>query len=265
MSHAFELSGVSVRRGRTDLLQDCSISLPRGGFLAVLGPNGAGKSTLLGLLSASQRASAGCVRLLGAEPFLLSGLARCRLRRRIGWVPQLHTKGADGVPLTVREVVEMGRAGVRGLGRRLTSGDRAICAAAMEQVAVMEIAQRPFGVLSGGEQRKVQIARALAQEPELLLLDEPAGHLDFFWQEVITELIGRLWRDLGLTVVMVTHDPRHLPGGITAAALMERGGIIAFGTPGEVLRSQRLSDLYGLPVRAREVGGRIVVLPEAVL
>ena len=156
----------------------------------------------------------------------------------------------------------MGRAGVRGLGRTLTPEDRRICEDAMRQVELDAIADRAFGVLSGGEQRKVHLARALAQQPDLLLLDEPAGHLDLRWQEAITQLVGRVWRAQELTVIMVTHDPRHLPAGITHAAILDAGRLLRMGTLTEAMDAKLLSQLYGLPLRILETEGRYVVLPE---
>lgn len=236
--------------------------LPQGAFLAVLGPNGAGKTTLLNVIP-SLTPFSGYLKVLDAEVSRLSPFSRGRLRRRVGYVPQLHSRGASVMPLCVREVVEMGRAGVRGAGRPLTPEDRQICEDALRQVELDRIADRAFGVLSGGEQRKVHLARALAQQPDILLLDEPAGHLDFRWQEAITQLVGRLWRTLGLTVIMVTHDPRHLPAGITHAAILRNGRLLRMGTLAEAMDARLLSDLYGLPLRILETEGRYVVLPEA--
>lgn len=156
----------------------------------------------------------------------------------------------------------MGRAGVRGTGHRLNAYDREICGQIMEQTRLTHLADRPYGVLSGGEQRKVHLARALAQEPDILLLDEPAGHLDFHWQEAITQLIGQLWRTTGVTVIMVTHDLRHLPPHITKVALIEGGRIVQVGTPEQVLTSEHLSTLYELPLRVMESNGRYLALPE---
>ncbi len=262
MTAAVEMRELTVRHRRTVILDQVSLALPQGAFLAVLGPNGAGKTTLLNVIPALAPFS-GYLKVLDAEVSRLSPFARGRLRRRIGYVPQLHSRGASVMPLSVREVVEMGRAGVRGAGRALTPEDRRLCDDAMRQVELDRIADRAFGVLSGGEQRKVHLARALAQQPELLLLDEPAGHLDFRWQEAITQLVGRLWRTLGLTVMMVTHDPRHLPAGITHAAILSGGRLIRMGTLAEAMDAALLSELYGLPLRILETDGRYVVLPEA--
>lgn len=261
MTVALEMRQLTVRHGRTTVLNAVSLSFEQGAFLAVLGPNGAGKTTLLNVITAFVRFT-GELTVLGADISRLSALGRGRYRRRIGYVPQMHARPPAVMPLSVREVVEMGRAGVRGPGRRLTAEDRDICAAVMRQVELDRIAKRPFGVLSGGEQRKVHLARALAQQPDILLLDEPAGHLDLRWQEIITQLVGRLWRSLGLTVIMVTHDPRHLPVGVTHAAIFSGGQLLRMGTLAEAMNAAPLSELYGLPLRVLEMDGRYVVLPE---
>ncbi len=261
MNPAIEFHNVSVCRARVDILRQISLSIAPGEFLAVLGPNGAGKSTLIqtmpGLIP-----FIGDLRVLGQPITRMASRALSRLRRRIGYVPQLHARPPAALPLSVREVIEMGRAGVRGTGRRLNTSDREICDRIMEQTRLMKLAERPYAVLSGGEQRKVHLGRALAQEPEILLLDEPAGHLDFHWQEAITQLVGKLWRTTGATVIMVTHDLRHLPPGITRVALLEDGRLSAVGSPEHILQSENLSKLYDLPLRVIESRGRYLALPE---
>ncbi|MBP7275435.1 MAG: ABC transporter ATP-binding protein [Kiritimatiellae bacterium] len=261
MTAAVELREVTVRHRRTTILDRVSFSLAAGSFLAVLGPNGAGKTTLLNALPGFTRFT-GEVRVLGAEVARLSPLERGRLRKRIGYVPQLHARAPSVMPLSVREVVEMGRAGICGLSHSLTAHDRNICSEVMRNMELDRLADRPFGVLSGGEQRKVHLARTLAQQPELLLLDEPTGHLDLRWQETLTQLIGRVWRATNITVIMVTHDPRHLPAGVTHAAVLNNGRCVGMGAPADVMDAGRLSELYGLPLRVLETGGRYVVLPE---
>ncbi len=256
-----EARHLSVRRQRMSILNDVSFRVERGEFLVILGPNGAGKSTLLqtipGLISYD-----GEMIVEGADVRTLSAGVRGRLRRQIGYVPQLHSRPASVLPLSVREVVELGRAGVCGMGRPLREEDRQVCDRMMEETELDAMQDRSFAVLSGGEQRKVQLARALAQEPAILLLDEPAGHLDFRWQETITLLIGRLWRTERLSVVMVTHDLRHLPVGVTRVALMKAGCLIRIGPPAEILRSELLSGLYDLPLRVIESAGRYLAVPQ---
>ena len=256
-----EARSLCVRRQHADILSNVSFSLEHGEFLAILGPNGAGKSTLLqavpGLIQYG-----GQLNVLGSDVRCLSPRALGHLRRRIGYVPQLHTRPVSVLPLSVREVVELGRAGVRGMGRPLRECDWRICDRIMEETELGAMGGRSFVVLSGGEQRKVHLARALAQEPEVLLLDEPAGHLDFRWQEAITLLIGRLWRTTQMTVIMVTHDLRHLPTGISRVALLKAGRLIRIGPPAEILQGPLLSDLYDMPLRVVASGGRYLAVPE---
>ncbi len=261
MSAAVVCNELAVRHGRLAVLRSISLALAPGEFLAVLGPNGAGKSTLLQALP-GLIAFQGTVELLGIPVATCPPGRLCRLRRRVGYVPQLHARSASILPVCVREVVEMGRAGVRGTGRRLTAEDRAVCERIMQQTRLTELADRPYHVLSGGEQRKVHLARALAQEPAVLLLDEPAGHLDFHWQEAITQLIGECWRNSGTTVIMVTHDLRHLPADISRVALLKRGRIIRQGRPQEILQDANLSELYELPLRVAVTEGRYSAFPE---
>ncbi len=261
MTPIIEARNLCVCRQRADILKEVSFSLERGEFLAVLGPNGAGKSTLLqsipGLIQYD-----GQLKVLGSDVRRLSPRARGRLRRRIGYVPQLHSRPVAVLPLSVREVVELGRVGVRGMGRRFRESDRQICDRIMEETQLGALGDRSVVVLSGGEQRKAHLARALAQEPEVLLLDEPAGHLDFRWQEAITLLVGHLWRTTQMTVIMVTHDLRHLPAGITRVALLKAGRLIRIGSPADILQDQPLSDLYDLPLRVVKSGGRYLAVPE---
>ena len=263
MSVAIEMRNLFVHRSRTEILKNITFSMEAGSFLAVLGPNGAGKSTLLQTIPALIPFD-GQLRVLGAEPRRLTSRALGHLRRRIGYVPQLYSRPAAVLPLSIREVVELGRSGVRGTGRCLRDHDRAICDRILKETHLTEIADRPFGVLSGGEQRKVHLARALAQEPEILLLDEPAGHLDFRWQEEITLLVGRLWKTSGVTIVMVTHDLRHLPSCVTQVALMSSGRFLNMGSPSDILKAPILSTLYDLPLRILESDGRYLAIPEEI-
>lgn len=260
MTPAVELLNLRVHAGRHDILFGVSLRVEPGEFLAVLGPNGAGKTTLLQACGGWGRYE-GRVAVLGREWVQMGALERTRHRRQIGYVPQLFQRPPPILPLTAQEVVELGRAGARGSGVRLTNRDREIVRRVMDEVELTPVAERPFPVLSGGEQRKVHLARALAQEPQILLLDEPAGYLDFRWQEQITVLLDRVWRQHRLTILMVTHDLRHLPAGITRVALLKRGRLLKCGAPHEVLTDSVLSDLYDLPLRVARVGERYAAIP----
>lgn len=260
MTPAVDLSNLRVSAGRFDILCGVSLRVEAGEFLAVLGPNGAGKTTLLQAIGGWRRYK-GRAAVLGVEWNQLGALAKTRHRRRIGYVPQLFQRPQPVLPLTVQQVVEMGRAGARGSGSPLDDEDSKIVRRVMEEVELTPLADRPFAVLSGGEQRKAHLARALAQEAEVLMLDEPAGHLDFRWQEQITTLLARVWRQHRMTIVMVTHDLRHLPPGISRVALLKRGCLFKCGAPQEVLTNAVLSDLYDLPLKVVRIDERYAAIP----
>ncbi len=252
---AHELTGVSFRAGGREIVANASLALRPGEFLAILGPNGAGKSTLLGLMNATLRPAAGAVRLFGRDPWAAGEAARSRLRARVGVIPQ-RAEFNPRIPLTAREVVAIGRLRGRAFAGRLSREDEIRIEEAMERLGVAPLARRLYRSLSGGEQQKTQIARALAQEPDLLLLDEPASGLDLPWQERLTDLIGELAATLRAPIVMTTHGLHHLPAGCGRAALMRGGRILFDGPAREALSAARLAGLYDYPVEVLERGGR---------
>jgi ABC-type cobalamin/Fe3+-siderophores transport system ATPase subunit len=246
---------VTVRRDRQTALDDVSLALPAGSLAAVLGANGAGKSTLLRALNGELHPALGTVRVLGEDVGALDWRASARLRRRIAVMPQ-HANHAPAVPLAVREVVEIGRVAHGRRGAPLSREDRAICRGWIERFGLADLADRPFGALSGGEQRKTHLARIFAQEPELILLDEPAGHLDLPAQDALTRLIAEVWRETRATVLIVTHELRHLPPDTTHVILLARGRIVAQGAPRATLTSATLSALFDEPLEVFERNGR---------
>jgi iron complex transport system ATP-binding protein len=250
---------VRLRRHRRWVVEGLGFFLNRGELLGVLGPNGAGKTTLLDALT-GEIAYEGSLRVFGREVSGLRSEERSAFRTRIGLVPQLGEQ-APPVPLMVEEVVAIGRTGRAGILHRLSRQDREVCARWMERLGLSPLAKRPFPRLSGGERRKVHLARALAQEPELLLLDEPAGHLDLRWQEEMTALVETLRQETGLTVVMVTHEARHLPSHCDRIVLLECGRMLASGDTREVLQSGLLSRAFGTPLEVILRDGRCHVLP----
>lgn len=255
---AIETRDLRVRALTAEILRGLTLRVEAGELVGVLGPNGAGKSTLLKALTGLIRFS-GDVEILGEHVSRLSATERTRLRRRIGYVPQMHDRPVSVLPLTVQQVVELGRCGARGGG--WADGDETLCREVMSEMRLSNIAHRSFTVLSGGEQRKAHLARAVAQCPEILLLDEPAGHLDFRSQEEITALIAELWRRHRVTILMVTHDLRHLPAGLHRVALLKEGRLLCLDEPNAVLTDETLSDLYELPLRVMRIGGRHVASP----
>ncbi|MGI5862473.1 MAG: ABC transporter ATP-binding protein [Myxococcales bacterium] len=234
---ALEAKGVSCRYGQRLVVRGASLRAEAGTLTALLGPNGAGKSTLL-------RALGGIGDYTGSvlvEGVPIERLTRREIARRIALVAQ--DPPAD-VPFTVFELVLMGRAPHQGRlaleGRR----DREIAESAMRDAEVEPLAARPIDQLSGGERRRVFLARALAQEPKILLLDEPTAFLDLGHQAKVMERASELARR-GLCVIAVLHDPNLATAWADRAVLMREGEIVAQGEASEVLDRSLLEELYG--------------------
>ncbi|MGC4122870.1 MAG: ABC transporter ATP-binding protein [Myxococcales bacterium] len=237
MPSLLQMRGVSCRYGDREALRAADFSADAGTLTAILGPNGAGKSTLLkaaaGLLPCSGEL------LLDGAPLI--SLSRREVARQIALVAQ--DPPAD-VPFTVLELVLMGRA--PRLGRLALEGahDRDVAQRALADAGVAHLACRPIDQLSGGERRRVFLARALAQEPRLLLLDEPTAFLDLGHQAQVLEH-ARALASGGLCVVAVLHDPNLAVAWADAAVLMKDGAVVCCGPAREVLKASTLESLYG--------------------
>ncbi len=258
---AIEAEGLSIRLGAHAALEDLTFRIAHGGKVGIMGPNGAGKTTLLRAMLGMLKPQAGRLTVMGQEPSALSKTRLAQLRTHVAYVPQLDFL-RSGVPLTVREVVEISRAGRVGLLRSLGAADHDAVQTSLEQLGLGALAGRPYGDLSGGQQRKVQIARALAQEPSLLLMDEPAANLDLAWQEALVDLIDEVAAVRKLTLVIVTHDVSLLPRSCDSVLVLAEGRWRAFGAPEEVLTRDIISSLYGLPVDVERRAGRYHVVSQ---
>ncbi len=240
MSCAAELRDVTVAwRGHT-ALRGVSLEFHRGDFVGIIGPNGAGKTTLLSVINGLVPVRSGAVRVLGEA---LTGANLPRLRRRIGYVPQLQ-RVDPRAPLSCREAVAIGRYGRAGLLCRLGAADRAAVDRALELTGIGRLADRPVGQVSGGEAQKVAIARALAQEPEILLLDEPTASLDRSAVTEITALVTAAWRDLRLTVALVTHQIERLPQSCNRVVMVRAGRVLFAGPRAAALAPRLVEELY---------------------
>jgi zinc transport system ATP-binding protein len=208
------------------VLADVDLTIERGQFVAIAGPNGGGKTTLLRLILGIERPSVGQALLFG-EP-----AHRFSRRETIGYLAQRAQLGVSA-PATVREVVAAGRLPRVGLLGRAGPEDRRLIGEAIARVGLTEMANRPLARLSGGQQQRAFIAKALATEPELLVLDEPTTGVDAEAQEAFAALLDRLHRELGVTILYVSHEFGSVERFVERIVLV-RGGIVFDGSPSEL-------------------------------
>jgi len=221
-----------------------SLKVQSGDFVGIVGPNGAGKTTLLTIANGLGKLLSGRVWVLG--DYLTPGNGHS-LRKKVGYVAQIQSIDPR-MPMNVREVAMIGRYGLLGLFHRLGKHDWKIVDEMLELVGMTHLARRPIGHLSGGEQQRVAIARCLAQEPELLLLDEPTASLDWRAKTDILELVKLIHASRRLTTLFVTNEVGSLPIACDRVLLMKDGLIWGEGSPGELLTEKNLSQLYDIPV-----------------
>jgi zinc transport system ATP-binding protein len=232
-----ELDHVEVSFQDLLALDDVSLTVPAGSFLAIIGPNGAGKTTLLQVILGIVRPTTGSVKVFGRSPANLEGE-----RHRIGYVPQITSVDLD-FPVSVGEVVLMGRYGRIGLFRRPSTLDRAAALEAMKRVGIADLADRPIRRLSGGQRQRAFLARALANQPDLLLLDEPTTGVDVASSEGLYELL-RVLHAGGITMLVVSHDVGVVASYVEGVVCINRR-LVAHGRPAEVLGSEELASMYG--------------------
>ena len=225
-------------------LQGVSLEVKRGEFVGIIGPNGAGKTTLLTVINGLGKLVHGQAWVLGSR---LNGRNGSSLRKRIGYVAQIE-RIDPRLPISVRETVMVGYYGRLGLFHRPTRIQWETVDGVLEMVGMAHLSQRPIGHLSGGEYQRAAIARALVQQPEIFLLDEPTASIDRKAQREILNLIQLIHKEYNMTTLFVTHDLRTLPSTCQRLILMKDGKIWQQGSPESMLREEVLSQLYEAPV-----------------
>ncbi len=248
--------GVTVAYASHIVLRDVSFEVKRGDLVVILGPNGAGKTTLLRTIAKVVSPKVGTVLLDGHD---IGKMKANQLMRQMSVVPQ--SEGSI-FSFTVQDIVAMGRTPHVSPLSPLSQRDWQIIREAMEATDVWDLRERLFTELSGGEQRRVLIAKALAQEPKILLLDEPTANLDLHYQLEVVEFVQRLSKELGITTIAVLHDLNLAAMLGEKFILMHKGQIFASGSADEVLTPQNIQQVYGVPVivRRHPLNGRPTVL-----
>ncbi len=228
--------------GGTRILEDINLKVRKGEFWGILGPNGAGKTTLMNLIDGLIPLNEGSIKIGGKS---VGAMKRRELAKRMAVVPQ---DASLVFPLTVEEVVLMGRSPHMGRCEFESEKDIAVARFAMEATDVLSLSSRLMQSLSGGERQRVLIARALAQQPEMLLLDEPTSSLDIAHQMSVFDMIRSFSGDAGLTVLAATHDMNLASMYCDRIALLHNGCFYSQGTPEEALTEESIREVYGVNV-----------------
>ena len=246
-----DLRGVRVGYHRRPILPPVDLTIRRGTFLGIVGPNGSGKTTLV-------RTMLGLIRPVGGKIDHPVGRPP-----RFGYVPQ-RTETDRVFPLTTLDLVVMGRAPRRGIGLPLRRADHDVALECLRRVGLAGLAHRSFDTLSGGQRQRALIARALATEPEILVLDEPTTGMDILAEGALLDLIAEVRAQDDLGVVMISHNLSLIAGFVEEVILVDRERqAVEHGPVDEVVTAERLTALYGMPVVVTEAHGRRHVFVDA--
>ena len=241
MVTALSIRGISYAYGKNRVLEDLSFDVPEGAFFTIIGPNGSGKSTIMRLVSGVLRYGKGEIKIAGR----LLNLYRGReLARKVAYVPQ--TVSAQ-FPFTVEELVLLGRSPHQGILGMNSHGDHRAATEAMTFTDVDHLRKRTMDQISGGERQRVFIARAICQGPEIMLLDEPASALDLAHQVMLMDLLDRLKKETGITIVMVSHDINLAAIYSDEMVLIAGGRVAKKGVASHVLDAVALEEIFGCP------------------
>jgi zinc transport system ATP-binding protein len=233
-----EVRDIAFSYGKNTVLNGVTFEIPRGDYLGMVGPNGAGKTTLLKIILGLLAPSKGSIKLFGKD------IREFKDWSKIGYVPQKVTSFDENFPATAYEVVLMGRYGRKGLFHRIDGEDKKLVQTALEQAGMWEYKDHLIGDLSGGQQQRVFIARALAIEPEVVFLDEPAVGIDQRSREEFYALLQRLNKELDMTLVLVSHDIEMVTREVQHIACINRE-VVCYGLPEEFLGDTSFSKAFG--------------------
>lgn len=247
MSKIFQIDDAEFSYNGSDrIFRDVNLSLEEGDVLCILGPNGTGKSTLIKCMNGLLKLNSGNI-FLGNQN--IQSMKKNDLAKMIGYIPQSYS---STFAFSVFDVVLMGRAPHLSLTSVPGEKDYKIAENALKSLGILHLKDKTFTEISGGERQMVLIARVLAQQPQILLLDEPTSHLDFGNQIRTLEVINKLSEN-GLSVIMTSHFPDHAFLSSNKVAIMNRGTIMDIGTPESVITEDNMRNAYGIDVKILEV------------
>ena len=259
MNPAIKITNLSHSFGKRKVLRKLSFSVEKGDFFIIIGPNGSGKTTLMKLMARILKLQKGQIDILGLPSRSYTPKA---LARAVAFVPQ---RLPVDLPFTVGEAVLLGRAPYQGALGIEGEKDLEIAKQAMQFTEVDHLTGSTLGQLSGGEQQRVFIARAICQEPEIMLLDEPTASLDLAHQVKVMDLMEKLKAEKAITVIMVSHDVKLAAMYSDQVLLLKEGEVVCIGIPSDVLSFQKLEETYGCKLLVDEspLGGypRVTLVP----
>jgi zinc transport system ATP-binding protein len=234
----FEINALHLEIGGQKILENISMRIFAGEYDAIIGPNGGGKTTLVRILLGLQETTSGDVKIFGKELKKFDGWDK------IGYVPQRASLVDPSFPVSALDVVKMGRTAKKGFFGRFGTADKKCVYDAMEKMDVLDLSQKMIGSLSGGQRQRVMIARALASEPKVLILDEPNTGVDITSQKLFYSLLRRLNKEEGLTILFITHDIGVIVDDIDRLFTVNRK-LLTCNNPKESVSCGDMSELYG--------------------
>ena len=249
-----EIRNVSLRLDGKSILNNISLKIPKGRITTILGANGCGKSTLFSLMTKNLVPDRGRIFL---ERKNIGGMSLGEFAKRVSIVHQYNTAADD---MTVERLVSMGRTPYHKMFSGADGDDEKLINMALEVTNLLEFKEREIGKLSGGQRQRVWIAMALAQNTKLLFLDEPTTYLDIRYQLEILELVKKLNREFGITIVMVLHEINQAIRFSDSIIGLKDGNVLAQGNPEEIITSELLEQLYGVKLGVTEIDGHKYVL-----
>ncbi len=251
MKNCVALSDILIKRGSHTILQIDQLTIHAGEFVGLLGPNGAGKTTFLKLCCGLIKPNRGNVRF---QNQCISRIAPGRIahfRKHIGYIPQQAEYHAH-LPFTLREVVAMGRNALKPLFHALDKTDYEIVDSWIDKMGLADRGRQTFRSLSGGQQQKALIARAMVAEPQFLLLDEPGANLDPNWKKQLRETLDRLFNDCRITALLISHELDLIPSACQRLILLDQGRIVQDGPKAQVINSDFARQLFGRTITTPE-------------